>query len=160
MAKADFRFHTTIRVRWSECDAQGIVFNGAYQDYLEMAQAEYYRNFGISFYHPDSRKRFDTATVKITLEYIAPARVDDLLDVFCRVKSIGTTSLTSRYEMYRSGTGELVHRAEVVHVDYDADAERSRPIPDGLRALIETFESTGAVRPLSEFPDLRGLMVG
>ena len=40
MPKADFRFHTSLRVRWMECDAQGIVFNGAYMDYLEVGQSE------------------------------------------------------------------------------------------------------------------------
>ena len=41
MAKSDFRFKTSIRVRWMECDAQGIVYNGAYLGYLEVGQAEY-----------------------------------------------------------------------------------------------------------------------
>ena len=73
MSKNDFRFSMSLRVRWSECDAQGIVFNGAYQNYLEVAQAEYYRNLGIRLYGEISRKHFDTATVKITLEFITPA---------------------------------------------------------------------------------------
>ena len=34
MAKSDFRFMTKIRVRWMECDGQGIVYNGAYLGYL------------------------------------------------------------------------------------------------------------------------------
>ena len=79
MGKNDFRFSMSLRVRWSECDAQGIVFNGAYQNYLEVAQAEYYRNLGIRLYGEISRKHFDTATVKITLEFITPAKIDDML---------------------------------------------------------------------------------
>ena len=39
MAKSDFKFHTSLRVRWMECDAQGIVYNGAYMDYLEVGQS-------------------------------------------------------------------------------------------------------------------------
>ena len=159
MGKNDFRFHTTLRVRWAECDAQGIVFNGAYQSYLEVAQAEYYRNLGIRLYGETSRKHFDTATVKITLEFIAPAKIDDLLNVYCRVDSIGNTSMNVMYELYRDGTDELVHRAEVVQVDYDADSESARRVPDGLRTMIETYESSGVVRSLADFPDLRGLMV-
>ena len=41
MPKTDFKFHTEFRVRWMECDAQGIVFNGAYLGYLELSTAEY-----------------------------------------------------------------------------------------------------------------------
>jgi len=48
MAIEDFKFHTSLRVRWMECDAQGIVYNGSYMDYLEVGQAEYYRNLGFS----------------------------------------------------------------------------------------------------------------
>ena len=48
MGKSEFNFITPIRVRWMEGDAQGIVFNGAYLDYLEIAQAEYFRNLGFS----------------------------------------------------------------------------------------------------------------
>ena len=40
MAKTDFQFATQLRVRWSECDAQGIVYYGAYMDYLDVAQSE------------------------------------------------------------------------------------------------------------------------
>ncbi|MCH7800933.1 MAG: acyl-CoA thioesterase [Chloroflexi bacterium] len=159
MGKNDFRFHTTLRVRFSECDAQGIVFNGAYQNYLEVAQAEYFRNLGIVLYDESSRKHFDTASVKITLEFIFPAKVDDLLRIYSRVDSIGNTSMTVKYELYRDGTGELVHRAEVVQVNYDADSASARRVPDGLRTLIETYESSGVVRPLSDFSDLRGLIV-
>jgi len=53
----------------------------------------------------------------------------------------------------------LDSRAEVVQVNYNADSESARRVPDGLRTIIETFESTGMVRPLADFPALRGLML-
>ena len=90
MAKTDFKFATQLRVRWSEGDAQGIVFYGVYLDYLDVAQAEYYRNLGLRLYDPEGRRSFDTATVKATLEYRSPARVDDTLDVHARVGDLNT----------------------------------------------------------------------
>ena len=159
MSKDEFRFHHTLRVRWAECDTQGIVFNGAYQSYLEVTQAEYFRNFGVQLYHEDSRKHFDTASVKITMEFIAPAKMDDVLEIYCRIASIGNTSMVNLYELYREGTDELLHRVEVIQVDYDADSESARRVPDGLRKMIETYESSGEVLSLADFPDLRGLMV-
>ena len=81
MPKSDFKFHTVVRVRWMECDAQGIVFNGAYMGYLEIAQAEYFRNLGFSIYNIAQQGYFDSAVVKATLEFKAPARVDDLLEL-------------------------------------------------------------------------------
>ena len=56
MAKNDFKFHTTLRVRWMECDAQGIVYNGKYMDYMEIGQSEYFAQPG--FQHlPGCRTR-------------------------------------------------------------------------------------------------------
>ncbi len=153
----DFRFRCRIRVRWAECDAQGIVFNGAYFSYLEVAMAAYYRNLGIALYDPEGRRYFDTATVKATLEYISPALVDDILDAYWRVERIGNSSITTRAEFYNSRSGDLVLKAEVIHVDYDSDAGTSRPVPDDMRLLIETFESTGVVIPLDELPGLAGV---
>jgi acyl-CoA thioesterase FadM len=63
-----------------------------------------------------------------------------------------------KYEIYRDGTDDLLHRAEVVQVNYDADSQSAQRVPDGLRTMIETYESSGVVMPLADFPDLRGLM--
>ena len=76
-----------------EGDAQGIVFNGAYLGYLEMAQAEYFRNLGIAIYQLPRTGYFDFAVVKTTLEFKAPARVDDMVEAYVRVSHIGNTSL-------------------------------------------------------------------
>ena len=154
---SEFRFRCRIRVRWAECDAQGIVFNGAYFSYLEVAMAAYYRNLGIALYDPEGRRHFDTATVKATLEYVSPARVDDTIDLYWKVERIGNSSITTRAEIRDIRSGGLVLRAEVIHVDYDSDAGTSRPVPDDMRRLIETFESTGVVIPLDELPGLEGV---
>ena len=67
MPKKDFRFKYRLRVRWGECDAQGIVFNAQYMNYIEVGQAEYFRNLGMPHYSEEIRRRFDLATVKATL---------------------------------------------------------------------------------------------
>ena len=121
MSKDDFRFHFKLRVRWSEGDAQGIVFNARYLEYLEIAQSEYYRNLGILLYDEAQRTYFDTATVKITVQFKAPARVDELLEIHCRVGVIGSTSMAQHTEIYRDGTEELLTVGETVYVDYDSE---------------------------------------
>ncbi len=153
----EFRFSTQLRVRWSECDAQDIVYYGAYMDFLEVGQGAYYRNLGFMLYDIQGRKAFDTATAKATLEYVAPARVDDVLDIGVRMARIGTTSLTSEYEIRHSESGVQIMRAELIHVNYDSDIAEKRSVPDGLREVIETFESTGVAPSLDRFPDLSGL---
>ena len=153
----DFRFSCPVRVRVSECDQQSIVFNGAYLDYVEVGQAAYFRNLGVALYDDDGRRVFDTAIVKATLEYLSPARVDDVLRVFWKVDRIGGSSLTARCEIRDGASGKLLMRAEIIYVNYDSEASSSRPVSDDMRRLIETYEDAGEVVPLDELPGLAGL---
>ena len=157
MAKSDFHFHTSIRVRWSECDAQGIVFYGSYLVFLEVALSEYFRNLGFRLYGEQQRRYFDTATVKLTLEYKAPARIDDMLDVYARIVTVGNTSFTMENEIYRQGSSELLTWAEAVYVDYDSEKSEARPVPDDIRQLTSHFEKTGGVLPIEDFPKLASM---
>ena len=154
MAKSDFRFMTTVRVRWIECDAQGIVYNGAYLGYLEIGQAEYYRNLGFAIYIIPLSGYFDFVVVKSTQEFKAPAKVDEIIELHVRVSNIGTTSLTLNLEIYPDGSDRLLTSIETVYVGYDAKTESSRPVPDAIRQLITHFEETGDILPIDQFPDL------
>ena len=154
MAKADFKFHTSLRVRWMECDAQRIVYNGSYMDYLEVGQAEYYRNLGFSIYQVAESSYFDTAVVKVTLEYKAPARVENILDIYMRVSSIGNTSITMDMEIYAQGTEWLLTTGQAVYVGYDASAGTTKGIPPDIREVINHYEMNGVALPLATFPEL------
>ncbi len=154
MPKSEFKFSTTIRVRWMECDAQGIVFNGAYMGYLEIAQAEYFRNLGFSIYRIAQRGYFDSAVVKADLEFKAPARVDEELELFARVARIGNTSLTLKVEIYPEGSDRLLTTIETVYVGFYPKSETTRPVPDAIRALVDHYEATGEALPLDGFPEL------
>ena len=145
---------TTVRVRWMECDAQGIVYNGAYLGYLEIGQAEYYRNLGFAIYIIPQSGYFDFAVVKSTQEFKAPAKVDEIIELHVRVSKIGNTSLTLNLEIYPEGSDRLLTSIETVYVGYDAATESSRPVPDAIRLLVTHFEETGDVLPIEQFPDL------
>lgn len=150
MSKEEFRFHRSLRVRWAECDLQGIVYNACYLTYLEVAQVEYFRNLGILIYDEKERASFDTATVKATLEFKAPARLDEMIDVYTRVSRIGSTSFTMETEIYRKDSDVLLVNAEVVYVNYDSDQSVARPVSDDVRARINKFEENGEVIPTGE----------
>ena len=152
MAKADFKFHASVRVRWTESDAQGIVYFGAYMDYLELAWSEYFRNLGFSVYRVAQKGYFDTAVVKTVTEYKAPARLDDMLELYTRVAHIGTSSLALKVEIYPQGSDRLLTAVEAVYVGFDPKSESSRPVPDDIRKLVDHFEATGEVLSLERFP--------
>ena len=157
MKRNDFHFSYTVRVRWQECDAQGIAFNGSYLGWLEVAQAEYFRNLGFSIYKIAAAGYFDSAVVKVTIEYKAPVRVDEMLDLRARVARIGNTSLTLEVAIFPEGDDpdrEPLTTIESVYVGFYADTGGTRPVPDAIRQLVDAWESDGTVLPLSNFPEL------
>ena len=143
MAKSDYKFIRTLRVRWKECDIQGIAFYGSYLDYLEVGEAEYFRNLGINTLQEEARKKFDLAAVKLTVEFKSSARVDELIDLHMKIASMGRSSLVESAEIYRSGTDELLVILERISVNFDSSKAKSRRIPDDIRETIEKFEATG-----------------
>ena len=154
MSKLEFKFNADLRVRWSECDAQGIVYNACYVTYIDIIQGEYFRNLGLNIYSANLRQYFDMVTVKATLEYKSPARLDDLVTVYIKTSKIGVKSLTMNAEMYRSKSDDLLNKSEMIYVAFNADTGLSRCIPNDIRLLIENYEETGATLPIANFPDL------
>ena len=153
MAKGDFKFNFPLRVRWPECDAQGIAFNGSYLTWTEVAYSEYCRFLGFRLYKAHELNVFDTVTVKVTIEYKAPAFIDELLEVFVRVARMGNSSLIIEFELYRESSEELVATVEGIYATYDNKTRKTYPIPDEIRRLFSHFEETGELIPISQFSD-------
>ena len=138
MARADFTTAHRLRVRWAEADMQGIVFNGHYLTYFDVAITEYWRAIGLP--HPETTADTggDMYTVKATVEYHRSAHYDDELDVLMRCARIGRSSLTFLVEIWR-GEDHLVS-GELIYVHADSKLHRSAPLPERLVRAISAFE--------------------
>src|SRR6266540_1056469 len=90
-----FRYAAYTRVGFSDTDAQGVVYYGRYWPYFDLARVEYHRHLG-GLGVPG-----EFAVRAASVEYHAPARFDDLLEVFVRVERIGRTSVTYDHAAYR-----------------------------------------------------------
>ena len=118
---------------------QGIVFNGNYLTYYDVAWTEYFRALGMRWQDIiDSGA--DTVLARTTMEFKAPARFDEVLDVYTRVAKIGNTSLTFEYEIYAEGDGRLIGAASSLYVCVDPQTLRPVRVPDPLRSRIIEFE--------------------
>ena len=161
--RSGYRFGVEVRVRWQECDAQGIAFNGSYLGWLEIAQAEYFRNLGFSIYRIAAAGYFDSAVAKVTIEYKAPVRVDEMLDLRARVARIGNTSLILEVAIFTHG-GVLDDTAlttiEAIYVGFHADTGQTRRVPDSIRELVDNWETAGEFLPLASFPELAAAQSG
>lgn len=139
-----FRYHYQLRVRFAETDMQGIVFNGNYLTYFDVAWTEYIRAQGMTYQELAEKFGTDTVLVGTTVHYRSPARFDDLLDIHTRVGRIGNTSLTVEFEIRLHGDDRLVATGENAYVFVKPGTHDKMRVPDGLRDLFSTFEG----RPL------------
>jgi acyl-CoA thioester hydrolase len=137
--KSDYNFHHTLRVRFAETDLQGIVFNGNYLMYYDVAWTEYFRALGLD-YQKMLAMDADTVLAKTTIEYKAPARFDELLGIYTRVSKIGNTSLVFDFEIYPQGEDRLVSTASNLYVCIDSKSLKPVPVPAAMRKLLEEFE--------------------
>jgi acyl-CoA thioester hydrolase len=76
----------------------------------------------------------------LQVEYDAPARFDDLLEVFVRTTRIGRTSVTSEGAAYRVDDDRLMCTVRSTLVLIDATTRRPTPIPEVYRQAIAAFE--------------------
>jgi YbgC/YbaW family acyl-CoA thioester hydrolase len=139
MRRSDFRFLERLRVRWAEIDAQQIVFNGHYLTYFDTAIAGYWRALAMPYAATMEALGGDLFVRKSTLEYQAPARYDDVLDIGMKCARIGNSSIAFAAGAFRQE--QLLVSGELVYVFADAGAQAARPVPAVLRALLEGFEA-------------------
>ncbi|HEU4355374.1 MAG TPA: thioesterase family protein, partial [Actinomycetota bacterium] len=90
--KPPFKYSALVRVGFSDTDAQGVVYYGRYLPYFDTARVEYHRHLDLLRTNTDEEHQFVTRAT--TVDYLAPARFDDLIEVFIRISRIGRTSLT------------------------------------------------------------------
>ena len=134
--KPPFKFSAQTRVGFSDTDAQGIVYYGRYLPYFDAARVEYHRHLGML--QLDAGGEFVMRAANI--EYFAPARFDELLEVFIRVSRIGRTSATYEMAAYRVEDDILMVTATQTLVLVDLDERKACPIPDAVRERIRAFE--------------------
>lgn len=129
------RFKYYLRVRYGECDAQKVVFNARYGDYVDLAAVEFLRALGLK--NIMITGRFDYQVVKQTLEWRAPARFDQVLEIAVYAKHLGNTSFALAFEFRIAGETEVIAVVETVYVLVDAKTLRKEPLPADLRAALE-----------------------
>ena len=133
--KPPFNYAALARVAFSDTDAQGVVYYGRYMPYFDLARNEYHRHLG--------RTRLgnvDFAMRALSVEYVAPARFDDLLEIFVRVERIGTTSITYDHAAYRTDDDTPMASAKATLVCIALDERKAVPVPQPFRDQIASFQ--------------------
>ncbi|TCO50738.1 acyl-CoA thioesterase [Actinocrispum wychmicini] len=119
-----------LRVRYSECDQQGVVFNANYLAYYDVALTELWRA-RVCLYQEMIDKGDDLVVAESRLRFLRPGRFDDEIDIAMDVHHLGTTSLIV-HPVFRVGD-TVITEGEMRHVFVDPATLAKKPIPDYVR---------------------------
>ncbi|WP_144820379.1 acyl-CoA thioesterase [Marinobacter piscensis] len=131
----DQPFRYFMQVRYAECDAQKVVFNARYGDYVDLAATEFLQT--VSDDHPAIESEFDYQVVKLTIEWKAPARSRDKLELSVRATHLGNTSFELTIDIHNAETGQYLARGEMIGVAVDPETLSKIPIPEALKEAME-----------------------
>jgi acyl-CoA thioester hydrolase len=121
-----------IRVRYHECDPQGIVFNANYLAYFDMAITELWRPLG--GYAEMVEAGTDIVVAEAVVRYLAPLRFDEEIELIVRGVRMGTTSITTELAVERDR--QSAAEGQIRHVFVDTNGKPTE-IPPGVRAGLE-----------------------
>ena len=143
-----------IRVRNYEVDWQGIVHNGNYLLYREVGRVEYLKHLGARVDLNSINNDAKVVLVRNEIDYRAPARFDELLNVYTRTAFIHDSSFMMEGILENASTKQLIAENKAYHVWLDPTTAKSRRVPDKFRSLVRKYEGSNcdiqstAVRPI------------
>ena len=138
MAKSFTHRH---RVRYVECDMQGIVFNAHYYTWIDDAYTELWRDaFGpLSALHD---RGCDFVVAESSARFRASARYDQEIDIAVGVESMTSTSMTTTHNFFHQD--QLLVEGRIRHVCIGAETMAKAPWPDEVREAFASYVGANA----------------
>ena len=128
-----------LRVYFEDTDAGGIVYYANYLKFAERARTELLRLSGVNQSDLSRQHRVALTVRSCSIDYLAPARLDDLLEVRSRLVGVGGATITAEQEIKRDG--EVLARLDVRVACVKLDGGPAR-LPRELKAVLETYLET------------------
>jgi acyl-CoA thioester hydrolase len=120
----------TVEVRYSECDMQQVVHNSVYLRWCDDLADSFFRDLEIDF----GASEWDVMVKAATIEWSAPARLRDLVDIDIEVSRIGNTSFEVTYAGSCGGTP--LFTATMTYVGVRRGTLDKMAVPDAFRAAV------------------------
>jgi acyl-CoA thioester hydrolase len=130
-------FRHVLRVRYNECDPQGVVFNANYLTYFDITMSELWRELG--GYQAMVDAGVDMVVAEATIRYLAPLRFDDEIEMVARITRLGETSMTT--ELVIEDGGEPAAEGVLRHVFIETGDGKTSQIPDAIRAGLAAYSA-------------------
>jgi acyl-CoA thioester hydrolase len=130
-----------LRVRYGECDPQGIVFNANYLLYFDVAFTELWRA-AVGPWQEMVARGVDAVVAEANLSFRAPARYDDELELRAQIARLGRTAITTEIDVVRGG--DLLVAGRLRHVCVATDTWSKTDVPDWVRSGLQPFARADA----------------
>jgi acyl-CoA thioester hydrolase len=131
-------FRHRLRVRWSECDSQGVVFYPNYLAYFDHLLTELWRET-VGPYAQIHDLGIDLVVAEAGIRYRVSARFDEEIELRAVISRLGTTSMTIGLTVERVGDGVLLAEGELRHVFVDPHTLEKREMPQEVRGQLRRF---------------------
>lgn len=141
VAKADFRVHHDVRVRFNELDRTGVVFSGNYLIYADIGVTEYFRALGEGL--PEQyflQYLTDIVVVNASIDYHLPARLDEVITIAARVAAFERTRFTLHCALFRGD--ERLSDVALAFSHVGIDSGEPEPLPASFIAEVRRFEKS------------------
>jgi acyl-CoA thioester hydrolase len=125
---------TTIRVRYAETDAMGIVHHAVYPVWMELGRSDLLRMLGQGYSEWEAQGVF-IAVAELRVKYRVPAHYDEQINIRTWVKEAGRRKIVFAYEVTRDEV--RLAEGETVHLVMGRDG-RNRTLPEAMLALVNT----------------------
>ena len=125
----------TLRVRYAETDAMGIVYHSNYIVWFEVGRGEYMRQQSDDYAQWEARGYY-LPVIEVQARYLAPARYADLVTVKTRVEEARSRQVTFAYEVVMAETGQLLATGRTKHICVDEEGA-IKTIPQAMRKMLE-----------------------
>lgn len=129
---------TTLRARYAETDAMGIVYHTNYIVWFEVGRGEFMRQRGGTYREFEDHDLYLPVT-EVDARFITPARYDDEVVVRTSVEEVRSRGVTLYYEVLMKDTGQLLVTGHTKHLCTDLEG-KVRRLP---RELIDAFSGGG-----------------
>jgi acyl-CoA thioester hydrolase len=130
-----------LRVRFAECDPQGIVFNSRYLEYFDVGLTELWREALGGYDEPMKAEGVDLVVAEAGVRFHSSLRFDDLFEIRATISRLGTTSLTTAFVLLRGD--ERIATGELRHVFVDREGAEKTTIPESIRRGLEPYAEDG-----------------
>jgi len=128
---------TLQKIRYSDCDPQGIVFNGNYARYWDDAATDWLEELGLG--GPElGGNGVEVVTARLEIDFKSAARLGEMLETSIQVAKFGTASMDLEVQTVNASSGDIVAAGKLVWVFVDPEHFRPVPVPSDIKETLES----------------------